>query len=333
MKLHRLRAHFHLFALCAALLLAAVSWLGARHYLTLRAQEVEARVAERHARTRVLVAREDLAAGTVLATASLAAREVPVRYVPSSTAHVDDLERVTGQRLLAPLKAGDPVAWTSLAGGGDAAFSTQLAPGRRALTLPVDDVNAIAGLLVPGDVIDLLYTARSGAGSSVRPLLQKILVLATGTATARAAIGGDGTAANEDSTTFATVTLSVTPDEAQRIVLAQRAGELTAVLRHPADDRAVTAQPLDARALVGGEQRDRARARVAQPFVELIVGGGGTGGGMTRMREALAPPPPAAPAPTIAIAAPTTSAAATPRVAADPGNVRERLGLAAARPR
>lgn len=320
--LQRLRPHLHLVALCSALLLATASWFGARHYLALRVQQLENRVAERHARTRVLVAGMDLPSGTVLTTAALAARTMPVRYVPSRTARVDDLERVAGQRLLVPLQAGDPVPWTALAGGGDAAFSTQLAPGRRALTLPVDDVNAIAGLLVPGDLIDLLYTERAGADPSVRPLLQKVPVLATGTATAPPARSGDEAGVPADTATFATVTLSVTPEEAQRIVLAQRAGELTAVLRHPADALPVAVRTLDVRALLGTARRVPAGAGTPAHYVEMIVGGA-RAGGLTRVREALETSPmPASPPP-----APPAAARQPPP---DAGNVRARLGLAAA---
>lgn len=321
MHLHWLRSRFHLVALAVALLLGAASWLGTRQYLALRASQVEQRLAEKYERARVLVAGEDLTAGSLLTTAVLATREVPVRYIPSSSARVEDLSRVEGQRLLTPLKAGDPVPTSALAGGGDLAFSTQLEPGRRAITVPVDDVNAIAGLLVPGDLVDLLYTERRGTQSAVRPLLQKVLVLATGTTTERAALDAQGGAGAADATSFTTVTLSVTPEEAQRVVLAQRAGELTAVLRHPADAAAVPGTPLGSASLSGSASGARAVARAAPQYVEFIVGG--SNGRAARSREPLESPPFL---PSSGTASPgLTPPPATPR--ADAGNVRARLGM------
>lgn len=314
MKLQWLRSHLHLVALLAALILAGVSWLAARHYLALRAQQLESRLAERHARTRVLVAGTDLVPGTLLTTAALAMREMPVRYVPSSTAGIEDLPRVEGQRLLTPLKAGDPLPWTSLAGGGDVAFSTQLSPGRRAITFPVDEVNALAGLLVPGDVVDLLYTERRGAEAVVRPLLQKVTVLATGTVTERPTVDPATGQSGDASTSFTTVTLSVTPEEAQRIVLAQHAGELTAVLRHPADATSLSALPLGSSALAGDTASRRRAPTAARTYVELIVGGA-RAGGAARTREALDAAPRDVPATAQTL---------------DAGSVRARLGLTGA---
>lgn len=314
-----IRSHFHVVALVAALVLAGLSWFAAQRYLAVHAERVESRLAERHARTRVLVAGADLAPGTLLSTATLATREMPVRYVPSSAARVDDLARVEGQRLLAPLKAGDPIAWNALA-GGDVAFSTQLAPGSRAITFPVDEVNALAGLLVPGDVVDLLYTERRGAEAVIRPLLQKVTVLATGTTTEKPTVDPATGQPSTVTGSFTTVTLSVTPDEAQRIVLAQHAGELTAVLRHPADAASLASSPLGSSALSGESRPRRTPRSIAVDYVELIVGGA-RAGGAARSREALEPQ------------APASGSASPPPPSARPidaGSVRSRLGLNAA---
>jgi pilus assembly protein CpaB len=313
----RIRIDPRLVALVAALITGAIAYVAARHYLASAERAAEARVAERHQKKAVLVARSDLAAGTVLDAALLAARQIPVRYVAASAALPHDLERVEGQRLLHDVRGGEPILWPSLAGGENAVLSATLERGRRALTFPVDDVNALSGMLTPGDVIDLLYTGPGAGGAPVvRPLLQRVTVLATGRTTSMPAGRERGAAAE-----FATVTLDVTPDQAQLIVLAQRAGELTAVLRHPAD----TALPA-LRAVDGSALADRAATRVAGPrrdYVDVITGGSRGVASRTRLLAGELPPPEAAPRPT----ADASARPDAPPVAPDPGDIRARLGL------
>lgn len=331
MSKRRFRVEPRILAAGAALLLAGLAYASSRQYLAAQERAVEARVAERHQKTPVLVARADIAPGTVLTPEVLATRQIPARYLPGAAALPQDLDRVKGQRLLHAARGGEPILWPSLAGGERAALSAGLDAGRRALTFPVDEVNALSGMLVPGDVIDLLYTDSSGgARTSIRPLLQRVTVLATG-ATTRAASLGDATdSARDAGAHFATVTLSVTPEEAQLIVLAQRAGELTAVLRHPADASIEPARAVDVLALLGGKPpRPSGRARVE--YVDVISGG--SRGVASRARlpidglaaELTAAPSPAAVRPDTA---PAERAGATP-LPRDPGDIRTRLGLPA----
>src|SRR5262249_18409869 len=112
-----------------------------------------------------------------------------------------------------------------------ATFSATLQNGNRALTTEVDEVNSISGLLRPGDHIDLLVTAK-GTRPSARevtfPLLSNVEVLATGQTTRKAQ-------GSKPSRTYTTITMSVDPEAAQRIIVAKNSGRLTAVLRNPDD--------------------------------------------------------------------------------------------------
>jgi pilus assembly protein CpaB len=328
MKSRRFRLDPRLAAVVAALLTGAVAYVAARHYLASEERAAEARVAERHQKRAVLVARTDLTAGTVLDAGLLAARQIPVRYVAASAALPQEVARVEGQRLLHDVRGGEPILWPSLAGGEDTTLSAGLQRGRRALTFPVDEVNALSGMLTPGDVIDLLYTAPGAAGvPAVRPLLQRVTVLATGRSTGPA--GADDGARGTSAAEFATITLDLTPEQAQLVVLAQRAGELTAVLRHPADAAVPPARTVDASALA--ERTVRRVAAAPRDYVDVITGGSRGVASRTRLtagdaasgpRPAVASehsgtPPPASPAP----------AATAPGPAPDPGDLRTRLGL------
>lgn len=310
-----------LLAIGGALVCACIAYFAARHHLEEQERALEARVAERHATSRVLVSRVDLRAGDLIAADQLAARQIPTRYVPASAAAVSDLERVVGQRVVNDVRSGEPLLWPLLAQTNGPAFSSGLDAGRRALTFPVDEVNAVAGMLVPGDVIDLLYSdTRSSERATVRPLLQKVAVLATGTTTRSRTLTDSLGRSREAQSEFATITLSVSPEEAQMIVLAQRAGELTALLRHPADDSAAPVRAIDATALVPPRPR-RVSATAPVEYVQFITGGQkGIASGARLALPSESSTPNATREST-----PSANAAAT----TDAGDVHSRLGLGA----
>lgn len=317
MKPRRLRIDPRVAAVIAAVLTGSVAYVAARHHLAAEERAVEARVAERHRKQAVLVARAPIPAGTVLESELLAARQIPVRYVPGAAALPQDLQRVEGQRLLHDLRSGEPILWPSLAGGEEATLSAGLERGRRALTFPVDEVNALSGMLTPGDVIDLLYTGPGAQGApAVRPLLQKVTVLATGSATGQQ--GRSDSPGGSGAREFGTITLDVTPEQAQLITLAQRAGDLTAVLRHPADAAVQPARSVDASALADRAQPPRSVSR-PRDYVDVISGGSRGVASRTRLL---------AEAPTLGAARPepgTRDGESPPPT--DPGDLRTRLGL------
>lgn len=268
-----LLVHPRLLAIAAALVCATLAWLAARHHLQARELALEARVAERHATVQVLVSSVDLHAGEMIDTSRLATRRIPARYLPSTAAVATDVERVAGQRVLHDVRSGEPLLWPLLAHPNGPAFSSALDTGRRALTFPVDEVNAVAGMLVPGDIIDLLYSDTRVTGRpTVRPLLQKVVVLATGSTTRSRTLTDALGRSREAQADFATITLSVSPEEAQLIVLAQRTGELTAVLRHPADASAAPARTVDVSALAP-PSTTRRDVRAPVEYVQFITGG------------------------------------------------------------
>jgi len=203
-----------------------------------------------------LVAAQDLPAGVVLDAGSVAVREFPAHLVASDSLGPDQYEnRAQGQALAAPLRAGDAILGVhirppaSVAIGSaaveaaavepapvseSAPFSARLAKGRRAITLPVDEIHSAAGLLAPGDLIDLYVSFDHQHRRMTAPLLQSVRVLATGQDTAaQSTLSGRGR--------HATVTLDTSSDEAIKLIAARQGGVLTALLRQRGDE-AVTPQ-------------------------------------------------------------------------------------------
>lgn len=177
-----------------------------------------------------IVASRDLPAGTRLLSDHLALRSFPAQWVGHDSLPAVRYAELEGRVLTTALKAGDAILAVHTL-QPQTAFSAHLTPGRRAITLPVDQVNSLSGLLQPGDLIDLYVSFDYQRKRLTAPLLQGVLVLATGRETRT-------TAAGAEDTSYSTVTLDAAPDDVVKLVAARQAGTLTAILRHPEDDRA-----------------------------------------------------------------------------------------------
>jgi pilus assembly protein CpaB len=180
----------------------------------------------------VVVANADLSPGATLSSQTVALRDVPRTFLHSEAIPADAWRDVAGRVLARAVHSGEPVLRSHLAEGVGAGFSAQLPEGMRALTFPVDEEASISGMLSPGDRIDILFTTTAGNETITVPLLFAVPVIATGMRTrANANQLRDGAATGQ----FRTVTVSVSPDDAAKITLAQDAGKITIALRRPED--------------------------------------------------------------------------------------------------
>ena len=180
----------------------------------------------------IIAVTKDIKAGTKITANMLAKREIPEKYIHGNAVSPKDANLVIGQTLNFPLKRGDALLWTDLSGEAERLHLHGLArlitKGERALSISVDQVGGVSGLLNPNDHIDILCTLRSQESDeeATITLLQNITVLATG-----------NTLAGERSTRsgYNSLTLLVTPEEAELLAFAQQKAIVTAVLRNPED--------------------------------------------------------------------------------------------------
>lgn len=265
--------------LAGAIALGGIAFVLSNKAINSRITEIEEEAARGKTMVRVVVANRALGAGELIDSSVVSVREIPLEFVNKTTIVPDNYEMVDGQALQVDVQRGEPLLTSYTASRGGEVFAAAIKTGRRALTLEVDEINSISGMLRPGDRIDLLLTARppeaSPGGSAGReitfPMLSNVEVLATGQAQkARPAAGA--AAANG----FSHITLDVTPEESTRIIVAKAAGKLTAVLRSPDDrapnrSRSMTADDVIASLSPSDDTQRR--------MVEFIIGGGGSGGG------------------------------------------------------
>lgn len=247
-----------------ALGLGGLAAFGINQYITRQVQDIEAR-GKSQRNVRVVVPKEDLPKGTALTAKMVAVREIPAEWAHSNALTPEQFERVENQKLAYPAARGEMLLWSLLEGQRAPSFSSRLAAGRRAITVPVNDVNSISGMIEPGDRIDLMVTVKKDKRSFMFPLMQNVSILATGT---RAVVEADG---KDGKRTFTTITLDASPDEAQRVLAAREVGNLSAVLRAPGDNVIASGKRKDAMGLLGFSDS----GELVESGVPVLYGGAG----------------------------------------------------------
>jgi pilus assembly protein CpaB len=244
------------------------AWL-AGHYLDSRAAATEAQLASRYTTRAVVVAASDIAAGDTVLQEKLAARRMPQEFLPADAVPPERAAELLGGRAAIAIRRGTPVVPAALhTGSGPPRLSALLAPGERALTVPVDEINSHAGGVEVGDHVDISYRRGRSGETFLLPLLQQVEVLATG-ATFQPDGGGEATGSERH---YGTVTLRVGERDAARLLLAQAAGELSLLLRAPGD---ATVQAVVLRSSRELLQQGPAAARQRVPGTEVLTGGNG----------------------------------------------------------
>ena len=256
-----------------ALVFGVVALLLTRSYLASREQALvdAAQVKSEKALVTVVVPNKNLEKGTVLDTSMLAARPVPSDFVGADAIRPEEIANFVGQKLAWSVSAGAPLLKSQIDASGKA-FASMLKDGTRAMTIQVDEINSTSGMTVPGNHIDLLLVRDNGNADEVRPLFQNLLVLATGQTVQGSEVPMP--APGQERRAYSTLTLELSPEQASRLVLAQKMGSLRAVLRGT-DDRALVAQnAVGANELFGTVPRGAGAAAAPRPaHVEFIIGG------------------------------------------------------------
>src|SRR6476620_8362223 len=176
----------------------------------------------------VAVAAENLPLGTRLTKEQIKVVGWPSSSpVQGSFASPDGL---VGRGLIQPVHANEPLTETKLAPiEAGAGLPPSIPPGMRALSVRVNDVIGVAGFTTPGTRVDVLVTLNRGEVSMSRAVVSNVQVLTAGTLYDKEQ-SKDGKAIPST-----VVTLMVTPEDAERIVLAQNSGAIMLTLRNPLD--------------------------------------------------------------------------------------------------
>jgi len=144
----------------------------------------------------------------------------------------DELLKDGRRVVLSPVESNEPILRSKVTGPGQrASLSTLLQEGKRAVAVRVDDVRGVAGFILPGDFVDVVLIQSEAGGPSKREnyseiLLEHVKVLA---------VDQLASERQEQPTVAKAVTLEVTAEQAQKILLATNVGKLSLILRQPGD--------------------------------------------------------------------------------------------------
>ena len=187
--------------------------------------------------TRIVVAGRRLDFGAIIRKEHLRVIAWPSEAVPvGAFTSIGLLVREKDHRVaLRRIEANEPVLKSKVSGfGGRASLSATIAKEMRAATIRVNDVDGVAGFILPGDRVDILITRHPITGGKVKRgrsnrniitdiLLQNVKVLA---------VDQEADESKNKPTVARAVTLEVTPEQVQILVLAQQVGKLSLALRN-----------------------------------------------------------------------------------------------------
>jgi pilus assembly protein CpaB len=184
-----------------------------------------------------LVAAHPLPAGTLARDDDFATKSVPGTDLPSDVL-VDTVETRGGLRgslLRNFVEAGQPVHLTDVLRPRDRGFiASVLRDGYRAVAVGVDAVSGVAGLIWPGDHVDVLLT--QDTGDHQKTLSETVLTDVRVIAIDQEIVQGASAAGK----LVRTVTMEVEPTQAQRIAVATAIGKLSLAIRPAVDGRSST---------------------------------------------------------------------------------------------
>lgn len=263
--------------LFVSLLLGGIAAWAVGNYLKVKEGEIKQQYAQKDVvKVPVVVAVKPLSKGDMLSPQNVVVRQIPSEYVPADAVHPNDFGLIANKIMLNNVEPGKPVLLSYVPKSGQEQFSDILKPGRRAVTININENNSNANMLMPGDYIDL-YLSQKQEDNTLQLLLERVTVLATGRQSVsekdkiKQSIFGENEA-------YSTVTLDLSVKDAGRVSLAQQYGKFVALLRNRKDELKVTSTLIKESDVFLHNEREH--------NVEYIIGGsGGVAQGFTSQNK------------------------------------------------
>jgi Flp pilus assembly protein CpaB len=212
----------------------------------------------------IYVALHNINLGDPIDAAMLSLQEWPKDKAPRGA--ISKLEDLQGRRPRSAIIEGEPILEGKLLAPGQIADPIRaIQKGMRLKTIAVDAEKSAAGLLGPGDRVDVQLFVRKDQRTGVdtaksKIILQNIRVFAVDQTVQRSPDGGD------EKTIAKTVSLMLTPEQASKMSLAEQIGEISLIPRNPDDDSNAEFQEYTVDDLLsgGGEKNSREKEQGPQ---------------------------------------------------------------------
>lgn len=240
-------------------------------------------------RVKVLVAKEYIAPYSVINEDLVQVVDVPNKFCqPGALTSLKDLLDEKGRSIyssIIPIMGGEQIVATKLAMFGEETGLSIIVPkGKRAVSIKVDDVSGVSGLIKPGDYVDVIgtfdYTEGKEEKSETVSILQNVLVLAVG----QEVIGGASKKAEKakkkglEELIFPTgsentVTLALTFREAQIVTFAQEKSTLKLLLHASGEKETVSASPVGLDSIIEQKGKGKIKLREKEEVLPSIIRG------------------------------------------------------------
>jgi pilus assembly protein CpaB len=199
----------------------------------------------------VVVAKQEIPLGERITAEQLALAPIPNGSLPEGVFR--KMDEVVGRVAITPIGMRETITNMKLAPAGTGAGLSAVIPeGYRAMTVKVDDVVGVSGFIMPGSFVDVvaIIVPLSQVGAANGPIskivLQNIKVLASGAKI-------DSPENQRQPAEVKAVTLQVTPEQAEKLVLAANEGKLQLVMRNYSDQEDTQTKGANKSTLLSGE--------------------------------------------------------------------------------
>lgn len=252
-----------------AVVLGVIAVIIANAYFT-GVEEKQAAVAEQQKLTRIVVATQPLEFAQPLTQGNIRLQNFPANSVPEG-AFLTIQDALKDSRVaLRPIVPGEPILRSKVSGtDGRATLAALLPDGFRALSIPVNNVNGVAGFVLPGLMVDVLLLRQIEGDGADSQDQRADVVLEGAQVLAVDQLVDEKTGKPKVSRT---VTLAVTPKDASRLAVANRMGTLQLTLRKMEPQFTVNSE---------GDQPRLGRTTTSRNLglPRIVIGGRNRGGG------------------------------------------------------
>ena len=211
--------------LVVAILLGIAAAIGVRGYLKSQEREFQ----QQHRMVEVAVANRSILAGETLTEDMVSYNEKPADSLSSEDIPRPFIGGYLDQKVTGNIDRSSQILVRHFVAPRASPASGVLVEGRRAITIAVDSTSGVAGLIRPRDRIDIYATTSGGSEPETWSVLSDVTVLAVDDRMSETTAGiADYRGYRRG---YATLTLAVTPLEAQLLVYLKEHGRLTFGLR------------------------------------------------------------------------------------------------------
>jgi len=217
-------------ALVVAVFFGLIAAYGIYNFLSYKQKETDSL---RASNQEIVVAAQDIPPGTTINEEIIKKGMIKTTPWPKNSIPLGAFsspQQVVGKVNRVKILANEPILESRLAGEG-AGLTVRLEAGKRAVAVRVDEIIGVSGFIVPDDRVDVILTTTPVGGNQDMKVSKIVLQNKRVLSVAQSTEQKDGKPQLARS-----ITLEVTPDEAEKLSLASQEGQIVLALRGLGDD-------------------------------------------------------------------------------------------------